>query len=65
MTNKYCPIMCYQNNEDCLTKCLENECVWWNEKEKNCCIQIITNSIISKKEKTTRYYDTDSKNCSW
>ena len=57
--------MCYQNNQDCLTKCLENECVWWNEKEKNCCIQIITNSIISKKEKTTRYHDTDSKNCSW
>lgn len=47
---KYCPI-CFASLRDDVSKCLEEECAWWDENTKKCSILLIaTKEVLSIKK---------------
>ena len=47
---KRCPIMSKQNESHSKIYCFENECAWWDEKMKMCCIKSAMIAVAGKKD---------------
>lgn len=50
---KYCPIMSYQKQYHDEMYCMENDCAFWDEKRKQCCITTMALAAILKPSSNT------------
>ena len=46
--NKWCPIIQTENSQ---TKCMEDNCALWHDREGNCSINVIANNIRKIEDK--------------
>ena len=42
--NKWCPVIQTENSQ---TKCMENDCAFWDDRMRNCAINVILRNIQS------------------